>query len=474
MTSAALTETAGKGLALAWRAAAIVLFAAGLGWLAGGTNVPLLTLSAMGVVALCGVLLSPSWLALATMILVPFTGIIATQFVGVIAGNTNLTDAALAAFAVSAVSHRPPSSRPRSMPVVPTLLGVALIAVILAGLLNSPDLGSSVNKVGRIALAAVLILAAYRSLTRDDAKRCARALVLSTTAACLMAFAITIAKAPQAGEGLRLWAGLVDPNGFGILVGVVLVLAVVGVQFKTKAAWAGVIIILFVAEVATLSRSGAIVIAVGMATLVLGVALAGSAGLRMRVSSRLLILILLSAVAVAGLTVFVPGLADRAGERLQEGMHPSEDASGALRIQAVDAGLQVLEEDPLLGTGPGTFRAATAQAQGQGARRAVEAHNSLLESTVEFGIVAGFCIAGLMAWGIIKGGAVVRRLGATGEESTARTALAAWAALIAGLAGSLLLANFLYQGAFMAVCIIMIAAASPDADAPSGPVRHPE
>ena len=460
MSSASATESRARGGALTvlWQCCAVALFAAGIGWIVGGTQASGLLMLGLGLVVLGGLLFRPSVLALVAMSIVPFTGILASISTGFLAGNTTLSDVVLAAFAVSAFTHREAGSRSRRIPVFPLVIGGLLLLVALIAFLAKPETAGGVFKVGRMALAAFVLLAAARSLTSDHARRCVQFLVYATAASCLLGVVVTIIKAAEAPGQLRLWAGVVDPNYFGVLVAMVLVLAIFGLRARRKGLWIAVLIILLGSEVATLSRSGAIVLAVGVVATMIGVRLARTKTLKLQVPSRLLGLLLLGALLLVGLAVFGPGLTTKAAGRLQEATNPTADTSGAMRIRVFHIGVSLLEQSPLTGSGPGTFQEAVRET---GAfKNGLEAHDSLLEATVELGVLGGACLVALLIWGVARGGAGIRRLGLSADALGAQVAVAAWAAFVAGIAGSFMLSNFLYGGSFLAVSAILIAAVS--------------
>ena len=82
---------------------------------------------------------------------------------------------------------------------------------------------------------------------------------------------MTALRAGQAGWSsgeLRLWAGLVDPNHYGVLIAMVFALVLVGRQHRTALRWLAAVLVLLVAEILTLSRGGLIALAVGVATVI--------------------------------------------------------------------------------------------------------------------------------------------------------------------------------------------------------------
>lgn len=176
-----------------------------------------------------------------------------------------------------------------------------------------------------------------------------------------------------------------DPNDFALMV----VLAVpMAWEVAARATYRGAALNLLFLPAAALavvisgSRGGAIALAVALLVVPFGLRLLP------RPRRRLLVAILLGALAL------LPFLWSRFGasvaRNVERLMNTASDAvSGSLNVRDViwAAGLDLIQERPLLGVGGGAFASALETATGM----AEVAHNTMLSVTVELGVV-GFCL----------------------------------------------------------------------------------
>jgi putative inorganic carbon (hco3(-)) transporter len=260
---------------------------------------------------------------------------------------------------------------------------------------------------------------------------------------------------------VRLWAGRVDPNFYGVMVAMVAILAIVGFRTERRSPWIAAVTVLLLAMLATLSRAGIIALGSGIVAAVLTVNVAGRRE-RLQLSSRLLTALFVAVALAVTLVIVAPPVTRVVTDRFALLLHPRADPSGVVRLNAFDLGVEMVREQPLLGTGPGTFRMNTLSSPDFA--NGAEALNSLLEVAAELGLPAAACLVGLLVWGLARGLRAVRAAERQGDAARSHVALAAWCSLIAGIVGSLTLSNFLYGPVFLLAAVILISAAAGEAD----------
>ncbi|MHB1340397.1 MAG: O-antigen ligase family protein [Coriobacteriia bacterium] len=426
-----------------------------------------------GILPLVGVLaalllaltLTPSQVLVALAFLVPFR--IVDAYSGlVLPGQAVLSDAVLAAFALSALVH-PRKEGGRSLPTLALLLGAVLVLWALASTVQSGYLMEGLRKTGRMVVVLMAVLGAWQSLSREEAHEASRILAMSSGIAALLGIGITlfgVGKYGGAGPGglPRLWAGLVDPNHYGVFLAMVAILVVFGTPARKRTgSWLGLVGLLFVAEALTLSRGAVIGLLFGLLVALLLSRVAQTKGRDLGTTPRLtmiglgLVLVMLLGVVVA------PGFVGIAVDRYAGLADPLTDPTGALRLRIWNAGLEMLSESPLFGIGPGAFSARIANSglfsQGW------EAHNSILESVVENGYVGASALGGLILWVLVAGVGGVRRLISSHQatDDDAGLTIAAFGAVVAGIGGALFVSNLLYQAPFVLFLLIMVGGFTP-------------
>lgn len=359
-------------------------------------------LAPAAVLGLVGVSLlyrKPTWGLLGIAVLVPFEGffkenaISGTKFIGVSLAVILMLQLAI---------HQIPSERLRSN--IWRYL-VWFIALYMLSLLLTDNLGMSMSHLREISVGLILFVITLligRELNMD---LFARLVTLSVTATC--ALAMFSAKYQDQGRASGL---LEDPNGFAMLIAFAVPLALWLVISSPKTLhrlfWATCFILLLGGMTKTESRSGLVVL---FLSLMIGVWHYRTALARIR--PRHLGFAMLGAVIVIPLAIYAmpAGYVERIKSLsiLSAGAR-SQDASLGRRASYIVVGSEMIRENPLLGTGPGTFPlhyAATGYAKVFSANRKIgdlyrRAHNTYLEIFSELGIPAGLMFVGMLGLGL--------------------------------------------------------------------------
>ena len=445
------------------RAALAGLLAVAIGLTVGFFGERALPLMAVEVAVILGFVVQPTLLLDATAALVPL-GVFVAYLTPLMPGQAQATDALLFSFAVSSFAHPSVHGRRRRVPAAPIVLGLAFVGIALLSLTQSEYKAEGVRKIGRIVVMGLALLGASRSVTPQIAQRAARILTATTVLAAALAIAITVARASQVGlgsDGLRLWAGLVDPNHYAVLLAMVFALVLVGKRDRTALRWLAAVLVLLAAELLTLSRGGLLALGAGVATVIALLLVIPRSFARLGLGHRATAVIAVCVLGAVALGLAAPSFTDTAVGRYVKIGDPSTDPSATLRLRIWDTAAKLLDEAPYLGIGPGAFVSATGESGGF--VHGFEAHNSILETAVETGFPAAACLVALLTWAGVAGAARVRRLGRVADVDADRLGLAAGAlaAYAAGIVGALTLSNFLYEGPFILICILLIGALAP-------------
>lgn len=375
-------------------------------------------------------------------------------------GSLSMADVVLVAFVISAWMRPAKGERSlrRYMPFV--VLGCIVLVVAIVSMLNSGYMSEGLRRIGRMALAGACVLGAARSLDWGDAKRTVLGFVYSTTAVALAGMVTTVsgillgrATWSNADSLPRLWAGLVDPNHFGVMVAMALVITAVwpGDPMQGRL-WRLVRPALTIALIMTLSR-GALLSALGGLVMV-GVlsSVCRARGIRMSLGRGPLAIGVLAATVAASVQVVAPRVLDLLLLRYSGMLSPESDGSASLRLRIQAAAESLLADNALLGVGPGAVSISMVE---QGLfDRAWEVHSSFVELAVELGY-AGFVpyvllLVGSLLWFV----SVIVGTESLGESERLRIA-GLGGAVVAGIFGALTLSGVLFSAHFVILSMLL-------------------
>ena len=354
------------------------------------------------VLGLVGVTLfyrKPTWGLLGIAALVPFEGFFKDSSLS----GTKFLGASLAVILMLQLAiHQIPSERLRS-----SLWRYLVWFMVLyfLSLLNTDDLGMSLGHLRELSVGLVLFVITLLIGRELNLDLFAKFVTLSVTMTCVLA--MFSSKYQDQGRAAGL---LEDPNAFAMLIAFAvplgLLLVVRSPNILHRLFWGACCILLLGGMTKTESRSGLVVL---FLSLVIGAWHYRTELTRIRprhlgfaMLGVVLVIPLAIAVMPAGYVARIQSLSIlSAGAK-------SQDESLGRRASYIVVGSQMIRENPLLGTGPGTFPlhyATTGYAKAFSANRKVgdlyrRAHNTYLEIFSELGIPAGLLFVGMLALGL--------------------------------------------------------------------------
>ncbi|SDS01862.1 O-antigen ligase family protein [Pseudomonas prosekii] len=353
----------------------------------------------LGLVGFAVLYRKPAWGLLGIIALVPFEGFFKDNALS----GTKFIGASLALILMLQLAlHQIPSERLRSN--IWRFL-IWFMVLYLLSTLNTDDMGMSLGHLRELSVGLVLFVITLLIGRELNLDLFARLATLSVTATC--ALAMFSSKYQDQGRAAGL---LEDPNAFAMLIAFAVPLALLLVirspNLWHRLFWGACFVLLLGGMTKTESRSGLVVL---FLSLMIGVWHYRSELTRIR--PRHLGFAMLGLVIVIPLAIY----AMPAGyvERIQSlsilsAGAKSQDESLGRRASYIVVGGQMISENPLLGTGPGTFPlhyATTGYAKAFSANRKVgdlyrRAHNTYLEIFSELGIPAGLLFVGMLALGV--------------------------------------------------------------------------
>ena len=352
----------------------------------------------LGLIGIAVLYRKPAWGLLGLAALVPFEGSFKDSL---ISGNKFIGVALALILMLQLALHQIPSERLRSN--IWRYL-VWFMALYLLSLLATDNMGMSMSHLRELSVGLILFVITLLVGRDLNLELFAKLMTLSVTATCALAmFSI---KYQDQGRASGL---LEDANGFAMLIAFAVPLAlwlmIRSPNLLNRLFWVGCFILLLGGMTKTESRSGLVVL---FLSLMIGVWHYRTELTRIR--PRHLGFAMLGLVIVIPLAIYA--MPARYVERIQSlsilgAGARSQDASLGRRASYIVVGSEMIRENPLLGTGPGTFPlhyATTGYAKAFSSNRAVSdlyrrAHNTYLEIFSELGIPAGLMFVGMLGLG---------------------------------------------------------------------------
>ncbi|MFJ3008813.1 O-antigen ligase family protein [Pseudomonas fluorescens] len=342
----------------------------------------------------------PTWGLLGIAALVPFEGFFKDSSLS----GSKLIGASLAVILMLQLAmHQIPSERLRSN--IWRFLLWFLVLYFLS-LLNTDDMGMSLGHLRELSVGLILFVITLLIGRELNLDLFARLVTLSVSATCAMAMFST--KFQDQGRAAGL---LEDPNAFALLIAfaipLALLLVIRGPNLLHRLFWGACCVLLLGGMTKTESRSGLVVVALSL--------LIGCWHYRAqltRIRPRHLGFAMLGAAIVIPLAIYAmpAGYLARIQSLsvLSAGAKGHDDESLGRRASYIVVGGQMIRENPLLGSGPGTFPlhyATTGYAKAFSANRKIgdlyrRAHNTYLEIFSELGIPAGLLFVGMLGLGL--------------------------------------------------------------------------
>ncbi|EJN25506.1 O-antigen ligase family protein [Pseudomonas sp. GM80] len=354
----------------------------------------------LGMVGFAVLYRKPTWGLLGIAALVPFEGFFKdSSFSG-----SKLLGAGLAVILMLQLAlHQIPSERLRSN--IWRYL-IWFMVLYFLSLLNTDDLGMSLGHLRELSVGLILFVITLligRDLNLD---LFARLVTLAVSTTCAMAMFST--KFQDQGRAAGL---LEDPNAFALLIAfavpMALLLVIRSPNLLHRLFWGGCCLLLLGGMTKTESRSGLVVLALSL--------LIGCWHYRSQLTHirpRHLGFAMLGAAILIPLTIYAmpAGYLARIQSLsvLSAGAKGHNDESLGRRASYIVVGSQMIRENPLLGSGPGTFPlhyATTGYAKAFSANRKIgdlyrRAHNTYLEIFSELGVPAGLLFVGMLGLGL--------------------------------------------------------------------------
>nr|WP_242487316.1 O-antigen ligase family protein [Pseudomonas sp. TH15] len=354
----------------------------------------------LGLVGVAVLYRKPTWGLLGIVALVPFEGFFKDSALS----GTKFVGASLALILMLQLAiHQLPSERLRSN-IWRYLIWFMILYML--SLMNSDDLGMSFGHLRELSVGLILFVITLligRDLNLD---LFAKLVTLSVSLTCVLAMFST--KYQDQGRAAGL---LEDPNAFALLIAFAiplgLLLVIRSPNTLHRLFWGGCCLLLLGGMTKTESRSGLVVLALSL--------LIGCWHYRSqltRIRPRHLGFAMLGAAIVIPLAIYAmpAGYIARIQSLsvLSAGAKGHDDESLGRRASYIVVGSQMIRENPLLGSGPGTFPlhyATTGYAKAFSANRKVgdlyrRAHNTYMEVFSELGIPAGLLFVGMLALGL--------------------------------------------------------------------------
>jgi len=354
----------------------------------------------LGLVGFAVLYRKPTWGLLGIVALVPFEGFFKDSSLS----GSKLIGASLAVILMLQLAmHQIPSDRLRSN--IWRFL-IAFMTLYFLSLLNTDDMGMSLGHLREISVGLILFVITLLIGRELNLDLFARLVTLAVSTTCAMAMFST--KFQDQGRAAGL---LEDPNAFALLIAFAIPLALLLVirspNLLHRLFWGGCCLLLLGGMTKTESRSGLVVLAL---SLVIGCWHYRAQLARIR--PRHLGFAMLGAAIVIPLAIYAmpAGYIARIQSLsvLSAGAKGHNDESLGRRASYIVVGSQMIRENPLLGSGPGTFPlhyATTGYAKAFSANRKIgdlyrRAHNTYLEIFSELGVPAGLMFVGMLALGL--------------------------------------------------------------------------
>ena len=352
----------------------------------------------LGLVGLAVLYRKPAWGLIGLAALVPFEGFFKESLIS----GTKFIGASLALILMLQLAlHQIPSERLRSN-LWRYLSG--FLALYMLSMLATDNLGMSMSHLRELSVGLLLFVITLL-IGRDlNMELFAKLISLSVAATC--ALAMFSAKYQDQGRASGL---LEDPNGFAMLIAFAVPLALWLVirspSLLHRLFWIGCFILLLGGMTKTESRSGLVVL---FLSLMIGVWHYRTELARIRprhLGFAMLGLVLMIPLAIYSMPA---GYVERIQSLSILGAGAkSQDASLGRRTSYIVVGSEMIRENPLIGTGPGTFPlhyATTGYAKAFSSNKKVSelyrrAHNTYLEIFSELGIPAGLLFVGMLGLG---------------------------------------------------------------------------
>ena len=353
----------------------------------------------LGLVGVAVLYRKPGWGLLGIAALVPFEGL----FKDSVFSGTKFFGLALALILMLQLALRQiPATRLRSniwRPLIGFLLLYGLSLVLSESMDRSLTHFRELS-VGLILFVITLLIG--RGLNLD---LFCRVVTLSVTTTCLLAMFSTKYQDQGRASGL-----LSDPNAFALLIAftapLALLLVVRGPSLLHRLFWGGCFVLLLGGMTKTDSRSGLVVL---LLSLLIG--LYHYRAQLPRIRPRHLGFAMLGlAIAVPVTVAVMPAkyVARIQSLSILSAGAKAQDESLGRRASYIIVGGQMIQENPILGSGPGTFPlhyAPTGYAKAFSANRKLgdlyrRAHNTYLEIFSEIGIPGGLMFVGMLGLGL--------------------------------------------------------------------------
>ncbi|MCU0122195.1 O-antigen ligase family protein [Pseudomonas sp. B2M1-30] len=354
----------------------------------------------LGLVGFAVLFRKPTWGLLGIAALVPFEGFFKDNALS----GSKLLGASLAVILMLQLAlHQIPAERLRSN-IWRYLL--AFMALYFLSTLTTDDLGMSLGHLRELSVGLILFVITLLIGRELNLDLFARLVTLAVSATCAMA--MFSSKFQDQGRAAGL---LEDPNAFALLIAFAVPLALLLVirapNWLQRLVWGGCFLLLLGGMTKTESRSGLVVLAL---SLIIGcwhyrtqLARIRPRHLGFAMLGAVILIPLAIAVMPAGYIARIQSLSV-----LSAGASGHHDESLGRRASYIVVGSQIIRENPLLGSGPGTFPlhyATTGYAKAFSANRKIgdlyrRAHNTYLEIFSELGIPAGLLFVGMLGLGL--------------------------------------------------------------------------
>lgn len=351
----------------------------------------------LGLVGFAVLYRKPAWGLLGIIALVPLEGLFKDSGLS----GAKLIGASLAVIlALQLVLRQVPAERLRSD--LWRFLTWFLLAYLLS-LLCTENMGMSLGHLRELSvglLLFVITLVIGRELNLDVFCR-----LVSLSVGLTCALAIFSSKYQDQGRAAGM---LEDPNAFAMLIAFAIPLALLQVLKSPntfqRLGWIACSLLLMAGMTKTESRSGLVVLLISLA---IGIYHYRAQLQRLRPRHLGFAMLAVAIVIPTAISVMPPEYVARIKSLsvLKSGVNAHEDASLGRRASYLVVGSKMMRENPLLGSGPGTFPmhyATTGYAKAFSANRKVtdlyrRAHNTYLEIFSELGIPAGLLFVGMIA-----------------------------------------------------------------------------
>jgi O-antigen ligase len=354
----------------------------------------------LGLVGFAVLFRKPTWGLLGIAALVPFEGFFKDSSLS----GSKLLGASLAVILMLQLAlHQIPADRLRSN--IWRFL-VWFLALYLLSTLNTDDLGMSLGHLRELSVGLILFVITLLIGRELNLELFARLVTLAVSATCAMA--MFSSKFQDQGRAAGL---LEDPNAFALLIAFAvplgLLLVIRSPNLLQRLLWGACCLLLLGGMTKTESRSGLVVLALSLA-----IGLWHYRANLKRIRPRHFGFAMLAVVILIPLAIYAmpAGYIARIQSLsvLSAGAKGHDDESLGRRASYIVVGSQMIRENPLLGSGPGTFPlhyATTGYAKAFSANRKIgdlyrRAHNTYLEIFSELGIPAGLLFVGMLGLGL--------------------------------------------------------------------------